>query len=428
MSDLRNLLFPDPFMEDHPFGDPLWQLVLYIGLNPLFRLMHVDKNNIVSWLLGVLGMANLWYVNNGVYAFCFGMVGLLVFLIKHYLVCGPMYKVYSDRSYGHSKLDTSGDVPTLYLNSATTFDNGFEYGTIMAEEIIHLIRRFKTITRCHIPMWLLRNIDSHLPENIKHEMRGMHVAIESTHRGDVTYWDILTIQLIPELDNMGCTCYAARDCNGKVILGRNMDWLPFSSAQYSIIVCYRKYGYKSLVVPGLIGCVTAWKDDFALAMNVVNSDYELNTERLPSTLFNKMIMMKSTTYDDATVLASQEYPSAPYHLTIAGVDDVQCFSYYQASQEDHKDQIETYVRRLSGQDTNLSVLNWTYPGNQNGRHISDYRNDRTTNLTDTGYKHVADILRQCQTFETMHSVIFDFSGKVLETSIKVDNGFAADQI
>ena len=261
-------------MPNIKFEDPLWQLTLYVGMNPIFRLMHADKHNVISWLLGVLTASSLWYLAYW-YALYAGTLGLFILLVKHYLVCGAMYNVYlTDRYYNCSWLITNGSVPTLYLNGATPFDNGFDYGIIMAEEIIHLVRRFKKIAGLKVPAYVLKTIDNRLPDDIKSEIRGMYEAIDSVYFNKITYWDLLAIQLIPELDNLGCTCYAARSNNGKVILGRNMDWLPFSSAQYSIIVCYKNHNYKSLVVPGLIGCVTAWKDKFAIAMNVVGLEQE----------------------------------------------------------------------------------------------------------------------------------------------------------
>lgn len=83
---------------------------------------------------------------------------------------------------------------------------------------------------------------------------------------------------------------------------------------------------------------------------------------------------------------------------------------------------------MSAQRENFTVLNWTYPDCQYGRYISDYRHIRTRELKNTGYDHVVDILKQCQTFETMHSVVFDFSREDLQVTIGIDNGFAADQI
>jgi hypothetical protein len=97
------------------------------------------------------------------------------------------------------------------------------------------------------------------------------------------------------------------------------------------------------------------------------------------------------------------------------------FSYGQGDDED------THIRKLSDTETNLVVLNWTYPNNDNGRYISQYRNIRTADQTDKGATHVLNILRQCQTFETMHSLLFQFDGG-LSVDIAIDNGFAADSL
>lgn len=401
------------------FEDPLWQLALYIGMNPVFRLLHADKHNLVSFSLAGLGAVYLKY--NPWTSLCLALFAGLIALLKHYLVCGPMQKVYlTDRYYNSSWLDTTGDVPILYLDGGDSFSNGFDYGIIMCEEIIHLICRFKTIVNPKVPVWFLKEVDNNLPKVIRSEIKGMYEAINSVYPGKLTYWDLLTIQMVPELDNMGCTCYATYNAEADVILGRNMDWLPFSSAQYSIIVNYCSHNYRSLVVPGLVGCVTAWTPNYALAMNVVGLERELDTQLLPSMLFNKTLVIQANTFALATKMASERHPMAPYHLTIANKDDVHTMSYYQGPGED------TYIRKLSDLNSNLSVLNWTYPNNDNGRYISQFRDIRTKDQTNRGIDHVKDILHQCQTFETMHSVIFDFTNGTLNVTIAIDNGFAAD--
>lgn len=176
-------------MSNAKFEDPLWQLTLYIDMNPMFRLMHTDKHNILSWLLGILAANSFWHL---VYwhAVCAGTLGLFILRVKHYLVCGAMYNVYpTDRHYNNSTLDTSDpSVPTLYLNRATPFDNGFEYGIIMADEIIHLIRRFKKIAGLKVPAWVLKDINNNLPDSIKSEIRGMYEAIDSVYSDTITYW------------------------------------------------------------------------------------------------------------------------------------------------------------------------------------------------------------------------------------------------
>lgn len=403
------------------FEDPLWQTALYVGLDPVFRLLHRDRDNVSLWCLGLLSVVcqfQTWYL----WGLLWSLLAALGLLTKLYITCGPCVSPYTTRrQYRESYLDVDGDVPELVLNGKSAFDNGFEYGIIMCEEIIYLLNRFKRIVRPNVQAWVLKDINNSLPDNIRDEIRGMYEAIDSVYMNEVTYWDILMLQLIPELDSMGCTCYATKDSENNIIFGRNMDWLPFSSAQYSMIVNYKNHGYKSLAVPGLIGCVTAWNSQYALAMNVVGGDYQLDTESLPSTLLNKLVMITANSAKHAVELATDAQPAAPYHLTIASKEDVWSLAYGQGDDGD------THIRKLSDADTNLVVLNWTYPNNDNGRYISQYRNIRTMNQTDKGANHVVNILRQCQTFETMHSLLFRFDSG-LSVDIGIDNGFAADQL
>ncbi len=408
------------------YEDPLWQVILYIGLAPLFRILHRDKNNVSLWALAIVSIVCQRYSSYG-WGLCWGVLALTLLIFKMYLACGeciPQYK--NVRRYNSSYLDNVNSQPTLHLNGKTPFDNGFEYGIIMCEEIIHLIRRFKTIVRPKVPAWALKNINNNLPATIRNEIRGMYEAIDSVYLNEVTYWDILMIQLVPELDNMACTCYAVYDENNQVIFGRNMDWLPFSSAQYSIVVNYKNHGYSSLVVPGLIGCVTAWNSQYVLAMNVVGGEQPpISGELMPSTLFNKNIMIQASTADQANALATDLMPNSSYHLTIADKTNVKSYSYYQGPDT------TTHVRELFG-NSSLSVLNWTYPDNDQGRYISQHRNmwikrRESQKFAGGPEEKIRKVLQDCQTFETMHSVIFnwDESGRIA-IEIAIDNGFAAD--
>ncbi len=401
-------------------SDPLWQLTLYVVLNPMFRLLHADKGNVYLWMLGMLAVfaqcLKMHYAALGI-----GVLALGLLAIKQYLTCGECTQYYlENRCYNASRLVVHDvQVPTLQLNGKTPFDNGFEHGILLAEEIIHLIHRFKKFVNPKIPAWVLKDVNNSLPDNIRSEIRGMYEAIDSIYMNELTYWDILMIQMIPEYGGLACTCYAAydsEDAKKKVILGRNMDWMPFSSAQYSIIIEYKNHGYKSLGMPGMIGCVTAWKPNFALAMNVVGGNHHHDTRLLPSMLFNKSIMIQANTYEHACRLASEKHPMADFHLTLACAEDASCYSY---SVDD------TYVRKLSELKENLVTLNWSYPEHTNGRYISHYRDVRTKGLTDQGYDHVVEILQTCQTFETMHSLVFEF-GESSDPNISIDNGFAAD--
>ena len=326
-----------------------------------------------------------------------------------------MYKVYTEpRYYSNSLLKINGNIACLYLNEDTNYENGFAYGSLMHNEILFLINRFKTFVKPKITNEELYEVFLNLPKHALKEIQGMFDAINRLLPNKITYSDLILIQMVPELDNVGCTIYANRDDENNVILGRNMDWMPFSSAQYSIIINYKMYNINSLSVPGLIGFVTAWTKEYVVAMNVVGLKYYDN-KLMPSMIYNRDLMIYSKTFNDTYDYIKLNKPMIAYHLTIANNKKVISYAFYQNKEH-------TYVRNMYSK--NLTVLNWTYPNNDNGRYVSAYRHELTKNQKKRGIKHVIDILKACQTFETMHSVIFELSKKKIH--IGIDNGFAAD--
>lgn len=409
------------------YQDPFQQILLFIGVEPVFRMLHSDKNNLSLWAFTLLSiysqyMTYYWF---GLFTGLFALTG---WTIKTYLTCGHYYNYYKNRTYGSSKLvvDESGAV--LYLEADNSYDNGYEYGVILCEEIMFLIRRFKSIVKPKIPAYILMSIDNKLSKDIRDEITGMFDAIECMYPGKITYWDILTCQLIPEISRIGCTGYARYDKAGHVVFGRNLDWMPFSSAHYSIIVNYKKHGYSSLVVPGLVGCLTAWNSKYVLAMNVVGLERKLDYNLLPSTLFNKNLMIRAKTLESANNIAAECLPASPYHLTIVSRNNATCYSYYQGPDE------TTYKRELSGEKS-MSILNWTYPDNNNGRFISNIRNEWIEAAENTLFEDesmsavdsVIHVIKECQTFITMQSVLFRYTIDELNINIAIDNGYAVDK-
>jgi hypothetical protein len=398
--------------EKSTYTDPVWQKLLYIYLDPIFRVLHGDSYNISIVALVLV----TWYNISNVYGILFGILVFLLALVKFVLVGGICTTVYKqDRHYNNSVLKANApSMPKLYLNGKTAYANGYSQGVLLCNEIIHLINRFKLIVRPKVSHWKLKRVNDSLPPTIKSELTGMYDAINEAKPGALTYFDLLMMQMIPELDQMGCTCYAVKE-SGTIVFGRNMDWLPMNSAQYSIIVEYENHDYCSLTLPGLIGCVTAWNNKFVIAMNVVGGKHTWNIDGLPSMLCNKMLMITKKSVKSAHSHALNVIsPNCPYHLTIAEENDVICYSY-----NTNAPMYKPVKRRLSDSPTDtLAVLNWTYPENNNGRYFSAYRNEKTKG-TD-----VISVLRACQSFSTIHSMIF--KPKYGSFVIAADNGYAAD--
>lgn len=399
-SGSANVNLPSP-----KYSDPLWQEVFYTYLDPWYRAMRLDEDNAFSWICLIIAMmcSNYWRLG-------FGLFGLLLLYLKRNFICGPLHPVYKEtRKYGNSMLYIDNGTPVLMLDGGNAYENGAAYGVLLGDEIIQMVNIFKKFIHREIPVWKLAQINENLPKQIYDELIGIYSSIEHYRPGAITYWDLLAMQLVPELDLVACTCYATRDDNGKIVFGRNMDWLPFSSAQYSVVVYYKQHQYRSLVMPGMVGCLTAWNSHFTIAMNVVGGHHGEFVDRLPSTLFNKYLMIQCRTYEQAIKWATTHDPMAAFHLTIAGYESVECVSYYQDNGQHH--------RRVFGPDDEyFATLNWTYPGMDNGRNMSARRHQFTNAKRD-----VAEVLKDCQNFGTIHSLIF--TSDTLD--IAIDNGHAA---
>ncbi len=403
------------------FQDPLWQKVFCVWLNPVCRLLHGKGIEILVLGLALLGLI-LIFLGEYMSGLLIALIVVLFRFINKNLLFRSMYPVYTaNRKYNNSVLITEGcNPPILQLNGGTPFANGYDYGTILAEEIIYLIKKITMFVPFKAPARLLKSVNKQLPRCIYDELRGMYQALQDSHPGVVSYWNLLELQMIPELQKIGCTFVATKDSEGRITFGRNMDWMPFSSAQYTIIVKYANHNYKSLTFPGLIGCVTAWRKDLFLAMNVVGMNDKLNEDLLPSMLMNKLIMIKGRTFNDAARLAAQLKPMAPYHLSLCNENDAHCYSYYQGPNK------STYVRKMS-EEGNLVVLNWTYPNNDQGRNASRYRDDFIRSLTSYGLRWVVEVLKGCQSCITTHSMVGQFEKKYPCMIIGYDNGYASDK-
>ncbi len=394
------------------YTDPFWQKVLYIYLTPLFRLLHADMYNISIWTIGVLA-ASLEPIPR----LALGILALVLLFTKEVLIGGYCVSAYTKgRFYNNSYLET-GKTAHLYLDCETPFDYGHDHGVLMCDEIIHLVNKFKRIAAPIVPKRVLKHIDNRLPHDIKEELRGLYTAVNEMRPNKLTYNDLLMIQMIPELSNAGCTCYATM-VDDKITFGRNMDWLPLASAQYTVIVHYSNYSnYCSMVLPGLIGCITAWRHNYVLAMNVVGGEPEWNVKGLPSMIVNKMIISHNYFAENARAYALKKViPSCSYHLTIVDKKEASCFSYTTT-----KNDYTIFSRYLTqSPDNTLTVLNWTYPDNVDGRYISAARHEKTKGPP----QDVAEVLLKCQNFGTIHSLIYE--SDIEWISAATNNGFAAD--
>lgn len=232
------------------------------------------------------------------------------------------YKV--NRYHNKSFFGVTDGTRKLHLNGNNSFENGFDHGILLAEEIMDNINLFKKRANIKIPAWKLNDINKNLHINIRSELKGLTSAINSMYPGKVTYWDLLGFQLFTEFECFECITYAAKNKNDKVIFGHSINW----PVNYDIEpICIKYQNYTSMSIPGFIGCITAHKDYFALATNFDMPKQEPNNRFLPNSLFNKNIMICANTFDEAIKIASNNKPRNSCYLTIADYKDVYSFKY-----------------------------------------------------------------------------------------------------
>ena len=105
---------------------------------------------------------------------------------------------------------------------------------LVGDAIVHLIKRYRFFVRPAISDHDLNQMYRSMPKGIRHELCGLHKALTDSGY-NVPFLHLLELQLIPEISNAACTCIVSTDNGGNIIFGRNMDWLPFSSAQYTLV-------------------------------------------------------------------------------------------------------------------------------------------------------------------------------------------------
>jgi hypothetical protein len=414
-----------------PGHDSIFDTIILVWLQPIFKIIHKDKYNIILWSL----IAFFLITTNMYLCFVLMPIILSIFIIRM-LCCGRKTVIYNKyRRYGNSYLNPEeASWAVMHLNEDTHYNNGYAYGKLLHKEILYVINRFKPFYINNIKARDIGDIYSSLPTDIKDELLGLYDALSSTFTSVQTYDkisfnDLISFQLLPETSSVGCTCIGAYDYENNLIFGRNMDWLPLSSAQYSIIINYSKYGYKSLVAPGLIGCITGWRNEFKLAMNVVGIPILLEGRvGIPSTLFNKHIMNTCKTFKDASEIARTTIPFAPYHLTLADNRTMHRYSFHQHRDSDKDDickSTKTHIEILTpSSESSMKTFNCAYPCMTMGRAATRNRHNKLANLTMSNVDDVVKALKLCNTSITVHSLIF-YNGYIY---VGIDNGYAADSL
>lgn len=330
-----------------------------------------------------------------------------------------------DRTYGKSVLLYNGsNVPTVYLREDNSYQNGYSYGMLIRDMAIKInystTRLFGKLSETSY-LQIINILDN----NLIAEFNGLYDAMK-TYIPNLTKIELMSLQCVPELGNMSCTCYSmyeSKNNNSNVIFGRNVDWPSIGYGYLTIKVDYNKY--VNLVIPGMIGCITGWRNKYILAINTVDAKYyDIHENRLPMALYNRTILQNFDLLGDIkSFIERTGGPMQACHLTIASNLESMCFSFYQNNGK-------TYIRSLSGNQS-METLNWSYPDKNHPRFISNYRHSMIKNIennnSSNNIQKMIDILTSCQSVITVNSILAHWEDDNLHVEVHAGNNFAADK-
>lgn len=251
-----------------------------------------------------------------------------------------------------------------------------------------------------------------ISKNMHDEIVGFVSGFNEGSLIHITYEQVLNYHKLAD-SKCGCTCRVVR----KGILERNMDWLPFGTAGTDTILL--KYQYKnanrkkwySLTIPGFFGVATAFKGDFAFAMNVSPGKLTQGGELASS--MNRSIMEN---YNSARgikrfLLSTHPKTYSQYHVTIVSPKMQFCYSFGSLGSP------PTFRNEFP-----LYTVNFQEPERVNHSFSSPERLSYLESEDAKKEKLLHE--RRFNTMLTIHNVYCDT--KMGLAAIRVDNGFAAD--
>ncbi len=382
---------------------------------------------------------------------------LATWVFLNYFTCQahPMSEhVFQEKEFGCGKLYYDGYVPILELGGDNSYEWGMAHGYLLGEHIYKLRSNFELIihTLLRVPRaqdlpQLLETVKPY-SEDFLLEMRGIaegynQWAQETGTTTSMTVDDVLLLHLIADskhfhpkelaqvesLAAYACTGILAREEDGRVVFGRNMDWLPFGQAgASSFVIKWKEEGTRALTIPGMIGVVTGWNTHgVSLAMNVCPGKTE-KVEGMPAVLYNRDLLRVVSDVHNVMAYISAERPLGPYHLIVAHKVDACCISFFQGENPRH------HIRILENEP--LFVVNWCYPECRGGSFASPERTELLERYFQGAKEEIGDRPETTKLVQnalglsplvnsaiTMHSLVFNHRKGQIELSW--DNGFAA---
>ncbi|CAG9540251.1 unnamed protein product [Cercopithifilaria johnstoni] len=201
--------------------------------------------------------------------------------------------------------------------------------------VIEEIRHYVPKLLRPILWWIDENILlKRLPEEYAREMRGIAA------RSDLSVGEVLGINILYDISafdrkhilaNIGCTSIVAEDHKGRIIHGRNLDYVMTSLIRnLTIIADFTRGGnilYTAVTFALNVGIYTGQKHGlFSISVNERFSGSYIDTVLMefytqfkkPLTLIIRMALEEKNTFKEAKEMLMNEHFIAPSYLIIAG--------------------------------------------------------------------------------------------------------------
>lgn len=244
------------------------------------------------------------------------------------------------RKCGQGEVRYIEGVPFLKLRG-TSYEIGLQYGALLRAELRRSVANAEEYRRAlsmSLPWYVrpfsgfvtqinLRSMAGRLPREYREELEGL------AQGSGLEYDDILFYAFAPEMFTVGCSSIL-KNVNGRIVLGRNLDYDPPSLGKYPVVAEFKspgKYRFTTVGFIGFLGALTGVNErGLALSVNAVIR-YEANeSSDLPVGYKTRRILETAATMSEVdrqmkdytttrgwviTVASAEENDGAMYDLT-----------------------------------------------------------------------------------------------------------------
>lgn len=214
-----------------------------------------------------------------------------------------------------------GCAPIVYLSGGPA-DMGRQYGLVMRRPL----QALATCIEAAIPgrlrdgfVRMTRRGEPHLPEAIRAEIQAMADA------ADVPYEALAGLNVVTR---MSCTTIAARDADGRLLMGRNGDFfgLGLGDRAMAVVVRYPSAGRPTVSVNflGMVGAFTGMNDAGVAFGNMLvfnAAGRQANSRGLPIQIAQRLAAERADTAAEMAALMQAQSHAMPMNVMAADADD-----------------------------------------------------------------------------------------------------------